>query len=75
MTEDGQVAPDTSTASVVVDHAYVPKNEPWSLCGHNGCNLSEAAHRDTTVEYKTPEEYRCPDCVMTNKYGCEHGRS
>lgn len=38
--------PDTERVAEVYDHPFKPKreNEPWGLCGHPGCNLSEAAH-------------------------------
>lgn len=39
-------APD-GAVSIIVDHPFVPKTEWWSLCAQ--CNLSEAAHRETTL--------------------------
>lgn len=34
--------------SMVVDHAFTPRAEWWTLC--HICNLSEAAHAATTIE-------------------------
>lgn len=49
------------TPSVISDHSFRPKGEWWSLCQQ--CNLSEAAHKETTlnpIRYysdDTPEIY------------------
>lgn len=45
--------------SIVSDHPFVPKGEWFTLCGHNGCNLAESAHYETTrapVRDANPEE-------------------
>lgn len=40
--------------SVIVDHAFEPKGEWWSLCKH--CNRAESAHSDTTqVDIQKPD--------------------
>ena len=36
--------------SLIVDHAFEPKGEWYTLCKH--CNLSEAAHKETTLEIR-----------------------
>lgn len=33
--------------AIITDHAYVPRDEWWSLCKH--CGLAEAAHKETTI--------------------------
>jgi hypothetical protein len=43
-----EVAHDT-TPSIIDDHGYEPKAEPWSLCKH--CNLAESAHSRTAIHY------------------------
>lgn len=40
------------TPSVITDHPFKPKAEWWSLCGHEGCNLAESAHQETTREIR-----------------------
>jgi hypothetical protein len=51
---------DTAHSQHVTDHAFDPGDRPWwALCSVpqfvslKPCNLSEAAHRDTTL---TPED-------------------
>lgn len=41
-----KAADHDESPSIVTDHAFTPKGEWWTLCGH--CNLAESAHRETT---------------------------
>jgi hypothetical protein len=48
-------AADTAK-SVIDDHAFVPRGEWWSLCGHMKegeklCNLAESRHKETTITH------------------------
>lgn len=47
--------------SAITDHPFQPRGEWWSRCAYPGCNLSEAAHSETTLRYRyvgddNPEE-------------------
>lgn len=48
--------PHDESPSQIVDHAFEPKFEWWSLCKH--CNFSEAAHKETTLQ---PLKYHSDD--------------
>lgn len=44
-----------TTSSAINDHAFIPKGEWYTLCGHpksDGkiCNLAESAHTETTLK-------------------------
>lgn len=48
-----EVAHDESP-SAISDHAFIPKGEWYTLCGHrkagdNPCNMAESAHKETTL--------------------------
>lgn len=56
--------PEGAGPSHITDHAFVPKGEWYTLCGHitkigdslattEICNMSEAAHAATTLERPT----------------------
>jgi hypothetical protein len=42
---------DTAPA-IIIDHAFEPRHEWWSLCEH--CGLAMAAHQETTID---PADY------------------
>jgi hypothetical protein len=37
--------------STITDHPFRPRGEWWTRCGYPGCNLSEAAHKETTLHF------------------------
>jgi hypothetical protein len=39
-----------ATSVEELSHAFVPRDEPWSLCGQ--CGFAQAAHEATTEEYE-----------------------
>lgn len=55
-----EVAHDESPA-IITDHAFVPRGEWWSLCGYEGCGLSEAAHAETTLTGREHIHYYADD--------------
>lgn len=48
-----EVAHD-ETPAIISDHAFIPRDEWWSLC--KVCGLAQAAHAETTID--TLEEMR-----------------
>ncbi|HVI77815.1 MAG TPA: hypothetical protein VM715_06560 [Candidatus Acidoferrum sp.] len=42
--------------SVIIDHAFEPRAEWWTLCRH--CHLAESAHKETTLP---PYRYHSDD--------------
>lgn len=38
--------------SIINDHPFAPKGEWWSLCAYPNCNLGEAAHKETTLQFR-----------------------
>jgi hypothetical protein len=53
-------APDTSAASNVTDHAFVPvEGRPWDRCAL--CKLSQAVHADVPVPYVSSAPRAVPD--------------
>lgn len=43
--------------SIITDHPFVPRREWWTLCGHEGCGLGEAAHSETTLKVGYYSDY------------------
>lgn len=60
-TSAGALEVDGPGASAIVDHPFVPRDQWWSVCGHeygrrlpfkdnrHSCGLAEAAHASTTL--------------------------
>jgi hypothetical protein len=74
---EGSVMDTDTGVSQITDHPFNPGPNPWwERCWHPGCHLGAAAHAATAV-YIGPDPalpYRCPNCVMTGKETCSHGR-
>jgi len=49
------------TPSMIIDHAFEPRAEWWTLCKH--CHLAESAHRETT---RSPFHYVSDDVEDIN---------